>query len=289
MSGWRVRAGWRALIYSLLLAGMTIAEILLLEWIRPPWLRPEPRMTVGYEAINEALLLVPVFMATAVMAGFERRSVFSYGLAGPKPLRNLSNGLLCGIAALSFLILLLLGGGLAQTHWRGLSVLGILGQALAWLGVSWLIGLTEEMAFRGYLLQTLARGMGFWPAALVTSLLFASLHITNADETVIGIINVFGAGMILCLALKRSFSLWWSIGFHAGWDYSENFIYGTHDSGQACAGALLNTLPHGPLWFSGGLAGPEGSLLGLGVEVLAAAGIYVFLRPQARKTPGAAS
>ncbi|MDE1895463.1 MAG: CPBP family intramembrane metalloprotease [Rhodospirillales bacterium] len=181
-------------------------------------------------------------------------------------------------------MLLLLGGGLALTHLRGLSALEILGQGAAWLGVSWLIGFTEELAFRGYLLQTLARGMGFWPAALLTSLLFAALHITNAHETVIGIMNVFGAGMILCIALKRSFSLWWSIGFHAGWDYAENFIYGTHDSGQACAGALLNTLPRGPLWLSGGLAGPEGSLLGLGVEVLVAAGLYIFLRPRTSLT-----
>ncbi|MDE2320137.1 MAG: hypothetical protein KGK02_10640, partial [Rhodospirillales bacterium] len=130
--------GWRALLYSLLLAALVFAEILLLTRIRPPWLRHESQMTAGVAAINEVLLLVPVFMATAIMAGIERQSVFSYGLTGPRPLRNLSGGLFCGIAALSFLILLLVGGGLALMHWRWFSALGILGHASAWLGVSWL-------------------------------------------------------------------------------------------------------------------------------------------------------
>ncbi len=198
---------------------------------------------------------------------------------GPVPVEGLAGGLFAGIGSLSLLMALLLAGGLAESSWRGLSPLAAAINLLAWLSACLLIGLTEELAFRGYLQQVLSRGLGFWPAALVTSLIFGLLHITNSHESVIGIANVCGAGLILCLALRRTGSLWWSIGFHAGWDFSENFLYGTHDSGQSCAGALLDTLPRGAAWLSGGMTGPEGSLFSLAVELLVAGAMFLFLRP----------
>ena len=275
-----VRPGWRAAIYAALLVVLVVGEILLLVRLQPPWLRPEAQLSAGFVGLNELMLLIPVLAATAVMAGLEGRSVLSCGLAGAFPGRKLMGGLLAGIAALSLLMALLLAGGWAESHWRGLSAQEIATNLLAWLSVCLLVGLTEELAFRGYLQQALSRGMGFWPAALVTSLIFGLLHGFNPHESVIGIAAVCGAGLIFCLGLRRTGALWWSIGFHAGWDFSENFLYGTHDSGQSCAGALLDTLPHGPDWLSGGLAGPEGSLFGLGVELLVAGLAFLFLRPR---------
>lgn len=276
-----VRPGWRGAAYGLLLVVLVAGEIWLLATLRPPWLKPEAALSAGFVLLNELLLLLPVLAATAMMAGLEGRSLLSCGLAGPRPGRRLGAGLLTGIAALSLLMALLLAGGLGETHWRGLLARQILLNGLAWLGVSLLVGLTEELALRGYLQQTLARAIGFWPAALLTSLIFGALHITNPHENVIGIANVCGAGLILCLGLYRTGSLWWPIGFHGGWDFSENFLFGTHDSGQACAGALLDSLPLGPVWLSGGLAGPEGSLLSLGVEAILAGGLFLYLHRRA--------
>ncbi len=274
-----VRPGWRAAIYALLMVALVAGLIWLLVRLQPPWLRPTAALSAGFIALNELMLLLPVFAATAVMTGLEGRSFLSAGLLGPRSGRSLAGGLLAGIAALSLLMALLLAGGLAQSSWRGLPPLALATNLLAWLGACLLIGLTEELAFRGYLQQALSRGLGFWPAALVTSLIFGLLHVTNQHESVIGIVNVCGAGLILCLGLRRTGSLWWPIGFHAGWDFSENFLFGTHDSGQACAGAMLDTLPLGPVWLSGGLAGPEGSLFSLGVELLVAGAMLLFLRP----------
>jgi uncharacterized protein len=277
-----VRAGWRAAVFAVVLAALVGGEIWLLARLQPPWLRPEAQLSAGLVALNELMLLLPVLAATVVMTSLEGRSILSCGLAGARSGRRLAGGLLAGIAALSLLMALLLASGHAETTWSGLSTRQIVADLFGWLGVCLLVGLTEEAAFRGYLQQALSRGMGFWPAALVTSLVFGLLHVVNAHESIIGIANVCGAGLIFCLGLQRTGSLWWSIGFHAGWDFSENFLYGTHDSGQSCAGALLDTLPHGPAWLSGGLAGPEGSLFGLGVELLVAGGMFLVLRPQPR-------
>lgn len=77
----------------------------------------------------------------------------------------------------------------------GLSPVELLANLAAWLGVSLLIGLTEELAFRGYLQRILARvACGLAQAA--TSLIFGLMHVSNPHESVIGILNVFGAGLL---------------------------------------------------------------------------------------------
>ncbi|MGE4482140.1 lysostaphin resistance A-like protein [Acidocella sp.] len=272
-----VKAGWRAALYVVLLMLVVAGEIWGLARLHPPWLKPQAALSADFVMLNELFLLMPVLAATAVMARMEKRSVVSCGLEGRHVWRLLLKGLGVGIAALSLLEGLLLVSGHASLRWQGEGVHQIALSGFGWLAACLLTGLTEELAFRGYIQQALTRGMGFWPAACATSLIFGGLHVTNQHESVIGILNVCGAGLIFCLGLWRTGTLWWSIGFHAGWDFSENFLFGTHDSGQSCAGALLDTLPHGAAWFSGGLTGPEGSLLGLGVECLVAGWLLLFL------------
>ncbi|HEY6291801.1 MAG TPA: hypothetical protein VI455_09615, partial [Terriglobia bacterium] len=60
---------------------------------------------------------------------------------------------------------------------------------------------------------------------------------------------------------RRTGSLWFAIGLHASWDYSESFLYSVPDSGAMIPGHLLNSSFHGPVWLTGGAVGPEGSAL----------------------------
>jgi membrane protease YdiL (CAAX protease family) len=80
---------------------------------------------------------------------------------------------------------------------------------------------------------------------------------------------------LLCVGLYWLKSLWWSIGLHTAWDFCENFLYGTHDSGADCVGALVNFVPRGNVFLSGGLTGPEGSVFSLGVIALAGIGSWM--------------
>jgi len=122
-----------------------------------------------------------------------------------------------------------------------------------------IVALFEENAFRGYLLHTLAEGLGFWPAAVLMSLLFAAVHVQNPGESKAGIVAVFAFGMMLAFSLWRTGSLLWAIGFHFMWDYSESFLYGVPDSGLVQPEHLLSTRLSGPAWITGGSVGPEGS------------------------------
>jgi membrane protease YdiL (CAAX protease family) len=228
------------------------------------------QLSPGFITINELVVLLPVTTATAIMAWLEGRSFFSCGLGGARRLRRLMHGVLAGFALLILLTLLLVATGHAALAWGGLGPGAVLGFAVAWGVASLLTGLAEELALRGYLLQALQRGLGFWPALSVTSLAFGALHISNTGEGVIGVASATMGGAILALGVRGTGSLWWSIGLHSAWDYAENFLAGTPDSGQLCAGTLLRMSPLGPSWASGGPTGPEGSVFAL---ALLAAGL----------------
>ena len=278
-----LRAGWSALLFAaiFLLALFTLSAISgvlarHLHWQLHPLstdgLRP------GIALLSEALLLASTLLATFFMARIERRSLFSYGLNGPSRARNFFTGLLAGFGFLSLLVLLLLLTHHVQLDPPTLTAPALWRAALLWGCAFLLVGCTEELLLRGYLLSTLARGIGFWPAALVLAILFGSLHKTNPGESHIGLVTAVLIALLFSLSLRRIGSLAWAIGFHAAWDWAESFFYGTPDSGILSQGRRMTAHAHGALWLSGGATGPEGSALCLFVLVVILAWILLTQR-----------
>lgn len=234
--------------------------------------------------LSECLAILVVLIATKIMTWLEDRSLWSCYLTARKRVGPLLIGLACGIAALAVLIGLLLVTGHAHIGFPQADWGVILRNCLFGLILALLIGFNEELTFRGYIQQTLNSRLGFWLALVLTSALFCVAHLGNPNENFIGIASVFGAGVVLCIGLRQTGALWWSIGFHAGWDFSEDYLFGTHDSGITMHGALLNTVPHGATWLSGGMVGPEGSIFSLLVELIAAILLLtLWRRPDAEK------
>ena len=255
-----LRGGWRVLIFIALLVGIVLGCIQVVRAIgvhHPPGV-----ISPGASLVGEILLFLSVMIATAVMGRFERRSFAAYGLPLRKGfLRAFIFGAIWGVVPLAVVLLAL----------RGLSVLDFGGpelptSALLRFGVLWalvfiLTGITEEFAVRGYPQFTLTRSVGFWPAAVMTSLILGVAHAGNSGEAMLGLMGVFAVGLFACLMLRRTGDLWFPIGFHFSWDYAESFIFGVPDSGNVAVGHLLSTHMHGSKWLTGGSVGPEGSVL----------------------------
>jgi hypothetical protein len=74
-------------------------------------------------------------------------------------------------------------------------------------------------------------------------------------------------GMLYCLSVQRTGSVWFAVGVHAAFDYSETFLF-SPSGGLGVSGHLLDSSLHGPAWLTGGVAGPEASLNGILVFVL---------------------
>jgi membrane protease YdiL (CAAX protease family) len=74
----------------------------------------------------------------------------------------------------------------------------------------------EELLFRGLLLQGLMLRIGFWPAALLSSLAFGVLHMASLDAAGAALALATGVmGFGLCLLVRRTGRLGPGIGVHA--------------------------------------------------------------------------
>jgi len=161
----------------------------------------------------------------------------------------------------------------------------------AWkYGAAWLLmfvftGIFEESLLRGYLQYTLTRGMGFWWGALLMSILFGAIHGSNKGESPVGLFSAGAVGLVFCISLWYTGSLWWAIGFHATWDWAQSFFYGTPDSGMVATGHLLSEHPTGPLLWSGGPTGPEGSLYIVPLLLIMALAMWLWWRGRGVTTP----
>jgi uncharacterized protein len=113
-----------------------------------------------------------------------------------------------------------------------------------------------------------APSTGFWCAAWVTSVLFGAGHTANPGENWIGIFSAAGIGFVFCASVKLTGSAWWAIGCHAGWDWGQTYFYGTPDSGMVAQGHWMTATASGPVFWSGGTDGPEGSVLVIPTMVL---------------------
>jgi membrane protease YdiL (CAAX protease family) len=102
--------------------------------------------------------------------------------------------------------------------------------------------------------------MGFWPSAVLLSLMFGFAHKGNAGESWFGEVAAGLIGLFFCLTLRRTGNLWFAVGFHFSFDWGETFLYSVPNSGTVMPGHLLNSSFQGPQWLTGGTVGPEGSV-----------------------------
>lgn len=260
----------------------------------PPVAQPT---RLGFAYLTEVPQIGAVLLAALGLSYLERRRFSVYG-TGLRHLRDLLPGAAWGLAAMALLVGLLRSMHLVIFDGRLLHGSAIAGFGLAWLLFFLLVGLYEEFLFRGYIQFTLMRGLlrlaerlapaharivAFWLSALVWSVLFFVVHIANSGENPAGLFSVFLAGILFSYALWRTGSLWWGIGFHMTWDWSQSFLYGVPDSGTLSIGRLFATHASGNPLLSGGVDGPEGSLFMIPVVLLAF--LVVRLRPQAQQPP----
>ena len=261
-----LRAGWRLLIFVILVI-VLVGGFLLVRNGGVQGFR-DAQKHAG-EIIVTPLLMIesegPVFLLLCVaaftMGKIEHRQFSDYGL----PLRRALGkefwiGALSGFLAISatLLCMFLLGG--FRVTGLALHGIAIVSSLIAW-GIAFLLaGLVEEFLCRGYVQYTLASGIGFWPAAFVMSGLFAFAHSFNANETGVGVVATGLFGLLFCLFLRRTGNLWILIGFHAAWDWGQTF-YGVPDSGMLPYHSVFSSALSGPVWLTGGIVGPEGSVL----------------------------
>jgi uncharacterized protein len=221
-----------------------------------------------------------VGIAFALRRFLDRRSIDSLGM----PLRTRWGRLLTlglALGAGMQLLVFALEAAVGELKVTGFSSFAV---DLRFLPV-WIVGfaaaaIAEEMQFRGYVLQNLWEEMGFWPAALVSSALFALLHFGNPNigaHPWIAAADIAGFGLWACLSIAWTKSLWLALGTHFGWNLFEGPILGAQVSGIGTQSVLSQTVS-GPDLLTGGSFGPEAGLYGIAVLAIGLAVLYALQR-----------
>ena len=284
-----LRAGWSLLIFIVLLAAIGYGVNAIAYKLYPSAPKTEKAMseamgTPRFMLVGESIQFLIVLLVTWIMSKIERRPNSVYGFGDRRMLPHFLAGLAWGVACLSLLVLTLWKTGLLVIDSRLLFGSNILRYGVIWLLGFLLVGLFEEYTTRGYFQYTLSRGLagfyqwafktrhsialGFWTSALILSFFFGFGHGKNPGESPIGLLSAGLIALVFCLSLWRTGSLWWAIGFHASWDWGQNFLYGVADSGLMIQHRLLGTHPVGKPILSGGTTGPEGSIFILAILAL---------------------
>ena len=253
----------------------------LLLWTVARYLLPPGASRLWGQLLGEVVFAAAAIAPAVGIARIEGRGLGDYGLPVRQTFgKQFWSGAAWGIVSLSVLLFILDCFG--DFSYGGVVLHGarVWKFAVFWAAFFLFVALFEEFLFRGYTLFAIKQLTGFWPSALFLSAIFAYTHHANQGETWTGALGAGAIGLFFCLTLQRTGNLWFAVGLHASWDWTQTFLYGVPDSGVVEPGHLLQASLHGSRWITGGSVGPEGSIL---VFVIIALMWFVFDRVYPKK------
>lgn len=150
------------------------------------------------------------------------------------------------------------GGAVTSTSNSSFKLVTVIGLFIAF-GIQ---GMTEEVLFRGLLMNEISSKKGIWLGMVVNSLVFSVVHGANPNTSLLALINIFICGMMFSLLFYLSDNMWLTGAFHSMWNFFMGTILGLEVSGQKISGSLLVTKSiSGKELISGAEFGFEGGLV----------------------------
>ncbi|HEX7708845.1 MAG TPA: type II CAAX endopeptidase family protein [Thermoanaerobaculia bacterium] len=257
----RLRIAFRMLVSLLLGAAATVGAIVVFRQGLLPLVNsafnPGPE---ALSAIRRAgILLSAIAGYWAHVHWHEKRDVSELR---PRP-AHLLLGAASGAALVALPVAVLFAlGAYELIQFRGISP--------SLLGVAAIIGIAatlEELLYRCLLFRVLERAWGTVAALLIQSAVFAIAHLENvekgkASDIVMMLVSVTLLGIFWAGIFVRTRNLWVAAANHAAWNFTI-LLCGTPLSGIEDWRSLspLETRYAGPDWLTGGMFGPENSLL----------------------------
>ena len=166
----------------------------------------------------------------------------------------------------------------------GVNGIGYPSDFLIYFGVMVMVGISEELLCRGYVMRRFAKVYGNVWAIVISSAIFMAMHMFNDSLTIIAFLNLFLAGVLFGVAYMVTKSLWLPIGMHFAWNFVQGPVLGYSVSGSVIGSVVRQTPATGPDWISGGAFGFEGSLLCSAIVLILILILYVFHRKKSSYT-----
>jgi hypothetical protein len=270
----RFRAGWRILAHFGMMFGAAIVLTVGVIIVHLLGVQNLTSLLVNQLALFVAINLSVPFARWLL----DQRSFVSLGFGRQHALPDV----LAGIVIAGLIM-----GAIFLAEWRlgwlsveavswpldpdGLSELGV------WFLIFVIVGWQEELLARGYWLQNIAEGLNLPLGVLLSSAMFALMHISNPSVSWIAIMGLFFAGLFLASGYLFTRQLWLPIGLHIGWNFFEGNVFGFQVSGLETF-RLIHVAVNGPEWWTGGAFGPEAGLIVLPAMALGVALMWGYVR-----------
>jgi uncharacterized protein len=162
----------------------------------------------------------------------------------------------------------------AVAQWQGMAAHFDVAPMLA---ASILAAVGEELAFRGALFRILEESFGTATALVVSAAFFGLLHALNPGANIVSTTAIaLEAGALLAASYTVTRNLWFPIGLHLGWNFTEGGIFGVSVSGARAGEGIFSVSLSGPDLLTGGKFGPEASVVAIGVCLAAAVALLIL-------------
>ena len=188
-----------------------------------------------------------------------------------------------GVNFLAIIVCLFLCG-----YYRIVTVEFDVASQLSWLSLFLLVGVVEEVIFRGILFRLIADKWNIAVGLTTSSLLFGLAHLGNPGATLWAALAIaLASGWLFGMAYAYHQTIWVPIGMHWAWNYLEGGVFGCAVSGTPLDyRPLITPRISGTDLLSGGAFGPEASIIcvaiGIGISI-----VYTMLYIKKRKRLGA--
>ena len=213
---------------------------------------------------------------------FEARPMRSMRFTKEKALTHYLRGLLTGavlMSAITLLSVICRGNNIALCSNINFGLIG-----LYFLGFL-VQGMSEEVIFRGFLMNTIAGRFHAFIAIGISAVAFSLAHVMNPGFGVLVFINLAMFGVFASLYMIAFDDIWGACAIHSVWNFTQGSFYGISVSGSGNQESVFRTTAaSSSKLLTGGDFGIEGSIF---TTVVLAAGIaaVIFKLKKAENKP----
>ncbi len=190
---------------------------------------------------------------------FEKRKSDTLGFVkkNAAPQYLIGAGLGVGLFAAAYLICMLFGCVEITGNLGNFSIITLIMYFVGYL----IQGMAEEVFCRGYLMVSISKRYSGITAVLVSSAVFAALHLANQGITLLAMINLFLFGVFMALLMLRYNNIWLVGALHSLWNFTQGNLFGVQVSGTVNKTTVMcSTADESMALINGGSFGLEGGL-----------------------------
>ncbi|QCX37571.1 CPBP family intramembrane metalloprotease [Aureibaculum algae] len=136
------------------------------------------------------------------------------------------------------------------------------------------VAVAEEALARGYVLKNFMLSFNKYIALILSSLLFAVMHLANPNMDWFSFLNLFLAGILLGMSYIYTKNLWFPIALHFSWNLFQT-LFGFNVSGQDFYSLVEFKITDKNL-LNGGDFGFEGSIFSVVFQLVIIGSIWAY-------------